>query len=632
MDRGLMSRTAAAALAAGVLWICGCDKGGEPTNLERYRAEQFVEAKEIRGGKFSPDARQVLFAAKNDKGVFNAYVADVDGGDPRALTDSLQEHFPLAFFPRDRRLLLGRYAEEGRAWHLFLLTPEGDERDLTPDALTSVEFQGFSRDLKSLYYIANPRDDKKFDLYEMDVETLQCRLLFANDGGFVVGPVSDDRRYVAVHKLHTSYDSDFYVWDREQKVLKHLSAATGEVYFKPLTFGVGNHDLYYLSDEGSQFNYLMRLDLDSGRGGKVEEADWDILFAEFSRTGRYRMVGVNNPSGTELRVYATASGERLSLRGLPRGQVMHVDLSHDESRMALLVNEARSPANVWVYDFESGESRQLTRALPESIDSRQLVEPEVVYFPSYDGLEIPGLFYRPRGLEEGAKVPGLVFTHGGPGGQFRVRFWPLVQYLVNQGYAVLQVNNRGSHGYGKTFASLDDRRHGKEDLKDCLAGKRFLIESGLVEPDHIGIIGGSYGGFLVLSALAFHPGEFRVGVDLFGVVNWIGTLTSIPPWQESMRQAIYTEVGDPEEDAEYLKSISPLYHADKIRSPLLVVQGGKDPRVSAEETEELVAAVKHGGTPVEYLLFPNEEHIVSRPENRIKLYKTVLKFLQVHLK
>ncbi|HSR66719.1 MAG TPA: prolyl oligopeptidase family serine peptidase [Acidobacteriota bacterium] len=624
-------RTAVAALAAAVLWTSGCGQS-DVRAPKRYRAESFVKAAEIRGGAFSPDGRQVLFAAHNPQGVFNAYLVDVDGGEPEALTDSRQEHYPHAFFPHDRRLLLGRVAEEGKAWHLFLLTPQGDERDLTPDALTSVEFRGFSRDLKSFHYLANPRDDKEFDLFEMDVETLASRTLFRNEGGYVVGPVSDDRRYVALHKLHSIYESDLYVWDRHEKVLKHLSASLGEVYLKPVAFGVANHDLYYLSDEGGEFNYLMRLDLDSGRGGKVEEARWDILFAEFSRTGRYRLVGVNDPSGTRIRVYNTASGERIPIEGMPRGQVMHLQMSADEERLALLINSSRSASNLFVYDFQEGQLRQLTRALPESMDPQDLVEPEIVSFASYDGLAVPGLFYRPKGVDAESKAPGLIFVHGGPGGQFRVRYSPLVQYLVNQGYAVLQVNNRGSTGYGKTFASLDDRRHGKEDLKDCLAGKKFLIESGLVQPDRIGIIGGSYGGFLVLSALAFHPGEFRVGVDLFGVVNWISTLQSIPPWQESMRKVIYTEVGDPEQDAEYLKSISPLYHADKIRSPLLVVQGAKDPRVSAEEKRELVDAVERNGVPVEYLVFDNEEHIVSRPQNRVKLYKTVLKFLQVHLK
>jgi len=207
----------------------------------------------------------------------------------------------------------------------------------------------------------------------------------------------------------------------------------------------------------------------------------------------------------------------------------------------------------------------------------------------------------------------------------------LIQFLANHGYAVYAINNRGSAGYGKTFFHLADRKHGDADLGDCVAAKGMLTATGWVAPDRIGIIGGSYGGYMVLAALAFRPHEFAAGVDLFGVANWVRTLASIPPYWASERKALYKLIGDPQADADYLRKISPLFHAEQIERPLLVLQGDKDPRVLKQESEEIVVAARKHGTPVEYLIFPNEGHGFVRKETQAKAYQAVLVFLDKYL-
>jgi len=197
---------------------------------------------------------------------------------------------------------------------------------------------------------------------------------------------------------------------------------------------------------------------------------------------------------------------------------------------------------------------------------------------------------------------------------------------------VLAVNNRGSSGYGKTFFKLDDRRHGEDDLLDCVWSKKYLNASDFVDSTRIGIIGGSYGGYMVLAAMAFQPEAFEVGVDIFGVANWLRTLESIPPWWEAFRKALYEELGDPNKDRDYLMRISPLFHADKIRKPLIVLQGANDPRVLKVESDEIVAAVKKNGVPVEYIVFDDEGHGFRKKVNRIKGWKAILKFLDTYLK
>jgi dipeptidyl aminopeptidase/acylaminoacyl peptidase len=196
----------------------------------------------------------------------------------------------------------------------------------------------------------------------------------------------------------------------------------------------------------------------------------------------------------------------------------------------------------------------------------------------------------------------------------------------------LCVNNRGSSGYGKSFYAADDLKHGNEDLKDCIAGKKYLQTLATIDTSKIGILGGSYGGYMVMAALTFAPEEFAVGVNYFGVTNWLRTLKSIPPWWASFRDALYKELGDPVKDSVALYNKSPLFHANKIKRPFIVLQGSNDPRVLQVESDEMVAAARKNGVPVEYVVFPDEGHGFVKKENIIKGTEEVLKFLDKHLK
>lgn len=275
----------------------------------------------------------------------------------------------------------------------------------------------------------------------------------------------------------------------------------------------------------------------------------------------------------------------------------------------------------------------MTESLNKEINGEDLVSAEVVRFKSFDDLEIPSIFYKPLQASAQNKVPALVFVHGGPGGQSRTGYSALIQYLVNHGYAVLAVNNRGSSGYGKTFFKMDDRNHGDKDLKDCIAGKDWLAAQEYIDAERIGIMGGSYGGYMTMAAMTFAPDEFKVGVNIFGVTNWLRTLKSIPPYWESFRKALYDELGDPTTaDSVRLYAISPLFHAQHVKNPVMVLQGANDPRVLQVESDEIVEAVKKNNVPVEYVVFPDEGHGFVKKENEIKGYSQILKFLDTHLK
>ena len=278
-------------------------------------------------------------------------------------------------------------------------------------------------------------------------------------------------------------------------------------------------------------------------------------------------------------------------------------------------------------DLGTKKYQRLTTSRNPDIDPEFLSDAKIIRYRSFDGMKIPAVYYRPHQASANNRVPALIWVHGGPGGQSRVGYRALIQYIVSHGYAVLAVNNRGSSGYGKTFQSLDDQAHGEGDLDDCVWAKEWLKKQYYIDQDKIGIIGGSYGGYMVMAALAFRPDVFDVGVNIFGVTNWVRTLKSIPPWWESFRTSLYKEMGDPNTMEDYLYSISPLFHSDNIIKPVLVLQGANDPRVLQIESDEMVKAIKDNGVPIEYVVFDDEGHGFVKKRNQIAANEAILSFL-----
>ena len=361
-----------------------------------------------------------------------------------------------------------------------------------------------------------------------------------------------------------------------------------------------------------------------------ESADWDVINTYFSLNGKFRVTGINQDGSIVIRVVRIVESEggaveaAVPLPELPEGEIRGVVFSRTGARMAFYVNGDRSPDNLFVHDFNTGFYRQLTQSMNKAIDPADLVEAEVVRFRSFDGMVIPSIYYKPHEASASNKVPAIIYVHGGPGGQTMRGYNAQIQYLVNHGYAVLGINNRGSSGYGKTFFTAANRKHGREPLWDCVEAKTYLASLGYIDHERIGIMGASYGGYMTLSALAFRPEAFKVGVDIFGVSNWLRTLESIPPYWESVRKAIYDEIGDPVHDIDILVATSPLFHAKEIRKPLMVIQGANDPRVVKAESDEIVEAVRKHNVPVEYVVFPDEGHSFTKKKNQIEANRRIL--------
>jgi dipeptidyl aminopeptidase/acylaminoacyl peptidase len=350
-----------------------------------------------------------------------------------------------------------------------------------------------------------------------------------------------------------------------------------------------------------------------------------------SKNETYRSIFINEDGKNKVLLFNNKTNRPIDFPDIPDGSVSDVIISDSENKFLITVSSSTSSPNLYVYDITTKKLIKITSTQNNKINENDLVQAQIIHFKSFDGLQIPAIYYKPLLANKNNKVPAIVSVHGGPGGQSRIGFSPSIQYLVNHGYAVLAVNNRGSSGYGKTFFKLDDKDHGNGDLKDCIWAKKWLSEQNYIDKEAIGIDGGSYGGNMVLNALCLYPEEFKVGVNRYGVSNWIRTLKNFPAFND--KNAFFAEMGNPyTNDSINLKKISPIYHYQKITKPLLVFQGANDVRVLQIESDEIVEGLKKNKIPVEYVVFPDEGHGFQKTENQIITDERTLKFLDKYLK
>jgi dipeptidyl aminopeptidase/acylaminoacyl peptidase len=602
----------------------------------RYNARQFFETTAFgmaspTGIAFSRDGRNLLIHSDRS-GVFNVYALPVAGGDPVQISQSTTNAtFAATYFPDDDRVIFTADQGGNELDHVYVRLTDGNVRDLTPGQNLKADFMGWSADGRTFFVSTNEREARAFDVYAYDTATYARRLIFQNSGEFTPGEVSRNGRYVVLGKANSAADSDVYLYEIGGSAPpRNITPHQGNVAFGAYGFTPDSTAIIYGTNETSEFDQAWTYTIAGGRRGLLIRDNWDVMFVLHSQSGRYRVSAINEDGSTRLTITDTRTRRPVRLTGLPDGDVGGVRFNRDETMIAFTVASDTSPADIFVADLATGRARRLTHALNPAIDERQLVTASVARFPSYDGTRIPGILYRPREASAAHPVPAVVLVHGGPGGQSRRGYSAMVQHLVNNGYAVYAINNRGSSGYGKTFFHMDVRRHGDVDLRDVVASRDWLAGQDWIS-DRVAIMGGSYGGYMTAAAMAFHPTTFDAGIDIFGVTNWVRTLESIPAWWGAQRTALFDEMGDPATDAVRHRAISPLFHAGEIRRPMLVIQGANDPRVLKVESDELVAAIRANHVPVDYVVFPDEGHGFLRKQNRIDASEAYLRFLNQHL-
>jgi dipeptidyl aminopeptidase/acylaminoacyl peptidase len=599
---------------------------------KQYSSAQFMSTAKTSGLAFSPDETRILFTS-DASGVLNAFEVSANNRTQRQLTHSITDNIRgLSYFPDDDGILVSKDPGNRENSVLCVLEPDGKEIVLTPGAEVQTIFHRWSVDGHWFYVSTNERDKRYYDLYKINAHTFGRELIYRATEKYYFCAASGDERCLLFIKSSRKGDSDIFLYDVTNPEMKCLTSHDADVLNCSPVFNREGTAIYYITDQGSDFRYVQRLDLASGETECIETASGDVLSTVFSADYRWRITFYNDLATTRrvMRIHDEASGSTFTLPDFFQQSITWAVISNSGRRLAFYVDGDRSPGNIYLYDFAERAVNQLTESLNPEIDPEDLVESEIVSFRSGDGLEIPCMLWRPHGTNKLNKAPAIVWVHGGPGGRMGKGYKGRIQYLVNHGYVVLGLNYRGSSGFGKEFFRADHRKHGREPLWDCVAAKEYLANTGYVNSSAIGIIGASFGGYMSLAAVTFHPEEFAAAVNICGVSNLVSFAKNLPRYWDAKR--FFEKLGDPDEEQDLLRSISPFFYADRIRKPVMILQGATDPRCPIDQSDEMVAAIRKNGGRVEYLVYDDEAHGFRKRKNAIHAYEAILNFCDRYLK
>ncbi|MEI8254425.1 MAG: S9 family peptidase, partial [Deltaproteobacteria bacterium] len=497
------------------------------------------------------------------------------------------------------------------------------------------QYGAISRDGRVFAYASNERDGTDFDLYVRAVEGVSpARRVYEARGQFAPVDFSPDGQILAALESRSSFDADVHLVDLATGSARRLSAHQGDERFDAPAFAFEDTSstaggprqplLFALSDRGREFMNLGHFDAQGFHFSVDTPHDVDLLAV--AQTRDVLAVAVNTDGFHQVQLYTqrpAAHPTRLRAVDLPPLVVSSMRFSGDGRTLVVAGSRGSSPDAIYRVDVDTGRGERVTASDHAGLDESRLVEPTVEHVASFDGLEIPVLVYRPRGLRPGERAPVVVSVHGGPEGQASPLFSPVTQYLVGHGYIVVTPNVRGSTGYGKRFAHLDDVALREDSVRDLSEVNHWLRRQPDVDPTRIAVTGGSYGGYMTLAAITLYPDEWAAACDVVGIANFRTFLEHTAPYRRALREAEYGSLAN---DRALLERISPLRRVDQIRTPLMVIHGANDPRVPVGEAEQIVNALRARGQRVEYLRFDNEGHGLARRENRLRGYGEMVRF------
>lgn len=588
----------------------------------------FLRVRSATGGVFSPDGRALAYLL-NSPGTPQIFRQDSPGQAGIQLSDRDGIARGVHWSPIGDSIAYTMDVGGSEREQIFVMLANGQEQRCLTNAPDVIHhFGGWSPDGRFIAYASNQREQAFFDLYVVDVASGETRCVLEQDRHLTVVDWASDGRQLLVLEQISNSNHNLHVLDLETSDFRLVTPHRGDARFVSAHFLPDNRSVLLCTDQDRDFLALARLDTKLTRLRTLLERRADVETCDVAADGK-RIVALLNRDGWSEVVIARLD-DRI-LRGvvsvrLP-GVASGCRISDNGSRIALSMNSPTTNSDVWSMDPETTARTRWTRAPLGDLEGVTLIEPTPIRYPSHDGLEIPALLYRPANAA-GGPVPTVVHIHGGPESQDRPNFSPVYQYLAHRGYAVLAPNVRGSTGYGNNYCHLDDREKRYDALRDVEYAHRWLVSSGTAESHRIGIMGASYGGFTVLACLTRQPELWAVGVDIVGIANFETFFQHTGPWRRHLRASEY---GDPVTDAALLRDLSPIHAVDRIRAPLIVIQGANDPRVPQVESDQMVAQLRERGHPVEYLLFPDEGHGIVKVENRIKAYTAIAEFLDRYL-
>lgn len=592
--------------------------------------ERYMAIRSAYGPTYSHDNQRLYFLS-TISGIPQVWSLDNQTPWPRQLTFFTDRVMHVAASPTKEMLCISADSGGNERAQLYLLDRDGFVlREITQDPDHIYLFGGWSRDGSKIAYSSNRRNPRHFDLYLYDVENDSHQVIHtSNYTNYAVG-FSPDGKYVLLSRQYTNMSNDLFLLEVATGQLELLTPHEGEASFRSPRFSPDGKELYLLSDQGSEFVRVAHLDLSTKSWTWLTEDQWDAESITLSRDGRLLAYTKNEDGRSQLYILDVSQEKPQAIKelpSLPRGVIADALWNPAGTSLALTISAPLYGTEVWELKLETKELRRVTYASISGVPQETFIEPELIHYPSFDGLSIPAFYYRPRNVQ--GPYPVVVYVHGGPESQSRASFNSIMQFFLQQGFAVFVPNVRGSSGYGRTWIHLDDVRKRMDSVADLAKCVDWLVTEGEAKEDAIAVMGGSYGGFMVLAALTHYPDLWAAGVDIVGISNLRTFIENTSPYRRHLRESEY---GTIEEDGEFFDQISPIHHIDKITAPLMVIHGANDPRVPISEAEQIVEALRKRNHPVEYLRYDDEGHGIVKLENRIDAYGKIAVFLNKWIK
>ncbi|WP_286953980.1 MULTISPECIES: S9 family peptidase [Aminobacterium] len=597
--------------------------------------EDFFKNPEKVAFSISPDGQYLAFMQPWQRRL-NVFVQKIGGvEEPVRLTDERNRDIAGYFWKGNNQIIYMKDSGGDENYHLFSVDISGaNRRELTPFPKVRVSVVDDLEDVDDEMLIAmNKRDPRVFDVYRINVKTGTIDLVAENPGD-IAGWLTDHKGKLRVAVKTDGVNTSLLYREKEEDPFRTVVTTNFKDSIDPLFFTFDDQHLYVASNLNRDKSAIYRYDPTTGAFLErvYEHPDVDVYRLLQSKK-RKIVTGVRFTTDKAHYVFFDPDREQLQItleKKLPSYEVVVVSMSRDEKRMLVYAGSDRTLGAYYFYDMESGAFEKLADLSPW-LKEEEMAAMRPVRYKARDGLLIHGYLTIPVGVEP-KNLPVIILPHGGPWARDSWGFSPEAQFFANRGYAVLSMNFRGSTGYGKQFWTAGFQQWGRAMQDDITDGVKWLIGQGVADPKKVGIYGASYGGYAVLAGLAFTPDVYACGVDYVGPSNLFTLLDTIPPYWELGRQMMYEQIGHPEKDKALLQAASPVFHADQIRSPLLVAQGANDPRVKKTESDQIVEALRKRNIYVEYIVKDNEGHGFRNEENRFEFYRAMERFLAIHLR
>ena len=588
---------------------------------------------------FSPDPLRLAFVS-NLSGLPQVWSVATDGGWPEQVTSLEDQVGQVAWSPDGRWLAFSLAPGGGMNSQVYLVRPDGKQLvRASQGGKDNNDLVGFNHDGRQLLLSSNRADPASLDPYTYDIASGAWHRAAAGGGDSQLTDVSRDGRYGLLARVRQRGDEDIALVDLQSGSETALTPHRPPALYGAPQFSPDGLTVYLASNQDRDHLAFARLRLGPGGAalGAAPAASGAIEVLAARDDAELDEFRVSEDGHTAALLWNVAGRSQLAFLDLdtlaaepapplPGEIARELTFSRNGRLVAMTISGSRLPADIWVLDRASGRLRQATHASHAGIDLAALTAPELVHFPALDGLDLTGWLYRPPGRR--GPGPVVLSFHGGPEGQERPSFNSLYQALVQRGIAIFAPNVRGSAGFGKRFVNLDNGALRTGAVSDIRAAVEYLVRGGVADPRRVGIMGGSYGGYMTMAGLTEYPQLFAAGADLYGIVNFETFFAHTEPWMAAISKVEY---GDPDTQKDLLRSLSPIHRLDRVTAPTLVLHGANDTNVPVVEAEQVVAALQRRGVPVEYVLFPDEGHGFRKTANRIRSTVAIVRWFETYL-